>query len=58
MRTALEHEDSEVIRNSKEGLDVCLRLLGDRDECLGAMAHLHHADAHALVVDTVGGGLL
>ena len=45
MCAALEHEDSEVVRNVEEGANVGASLFCDRCEGFATMAHLHDTNA-------------
>ena len=57
MCATLKHEDSEVIGNIENPANVVASLVSKVAENLGTMAHLHHTDAHAIVVDCAHGSL-
>jgi len=57
-RTALHEQHLEVSRDREDVAQVGFGLLGDRDEILASVAHLHHAHARPMPVQHLAGGLL
>lgn len=46
----MEEENFEIVRNGQKLPEIALGLLGDGDELLGPVAHLHDGEPSALVV--------
>ena len=57
-RAALQEQHLVVGGDREQRAQVGLRLRGDADELLAAMAHLHHRHPGAVPVEHFGGGLL
>ncbi len=57
-RTALQEQHLVVARNREKLPQIRFGLLRDRDECLAAMAHLHHGHSRAVPIEHLIASLL